>query len=129
MATVHAPLHRILLTSFADALERVPVALQKHGFGVLTSIDVQATLRAKVGANMAPYTILGACNPKLAHQALGLDPTIGVNLPCNVVVRELGENQVEVRCADPVETIGQRAALRDVAEQVRGMLAKVLADL
>lgn len=122
---------RTLSLSYAEALERVPAALKKEGFGVLTTIDVRATLKEKIGADVPPYTILGACNPKMAHRALTIDPTVGVNLPCNVVVRELSPGQVEVRAVDPVQTIASngREHLRDVATQVRDMLVRVIASL
>lgn len=128
---VQEQLVRTLETSFAQALERVPEALKTQGFGVLTTIDVKATLKTKLDVDMTPYTILGACNPKMAHQALTLDPTIGVNLPCNVVVRELAPGRVEVRAVDPVQTIAGsgRDNLRGVAEQVREMLGRALATL
>jgi uncharacterized protein (DUF302 family) len=119
---------RVLSTSHADALERVPAALKTEGFGVLTTIDVKATLKTKLNVDMPAYTILGACNPKMAHQAITIDPTIGVNLPCNVIVRELGEGRVEVRAVDPVQTIGAggRENLAAVAAQVREMLVRAL---
>jgi len=122
---------RTLDIGFAQALERVPEALKTQGFGVLTTIDVKATLKTKLDVDMSPYTILGACNPKMAHQALTLDPTIGVNLPCNVVVRELAPGKVEVRAVDPVQTIAGsgRDNLREVATQVREMLGRALATL
>jgi uncharacterized protein (DUF302 family) len=119
---------RTLSIPFAEALERVPVALKSEGFGILTSIDVKATLKAKLNEDITPYVILGACNPKMAHRALSLDPSIGVNLPCNVIVRELSSGQVEVRAVDPVQTIAAtgREHLADLARQVREMLARAL---
>lgn len=123
-----APLHRELDLSFEAALERVPEVLGKHGFGVLTTIDVSATLNKKLGVDFPRYTILGACNPKMAHQALTIDPTIGVFLPCNVIVRQVGE-RVEVRAVDPIESIGGRDQLRDAATKVRAMLADAIAAL
>jgi uncharacterized protein (DUF302 family) len=128
MTESNRPLHRTLALNFSDALERVPAALKDKGFGVLTTIDVAATLKAKLGVDVPSYTILGACNPKMAHQALTLDPTIGVFLPCNVIVRQV-EGGVEVRAVDPLESIGARESLRDVAQQVRGMLADVIASV
>ncbi len=121
------PLARVLDTTFADALERVPIALKTEGFGVLTTIDVKATLKAKLDLDMVGYTILGACNPKMAHQAITLDPTIGVNLPCNVIVRELEGGKVEVRAVDPIETIGaKKGHLEEIAGKVRAMLVQVI---
>lgn len=123
-------LFRTLDTTFEDALERVPQALKAQGFGVLTRIDVKATLKAKIGEDVPPYTILGACNPKMAHQAITLDPTIGVFLPCNVIVRQVAEGKVEVRAVDPEESIGgSRKNLMEIAGVVRGMLAKVIAEV
>jgi uncharacterized protein (DUF302 family) len=122
---------RTLSTTFADALERVPAALKKQGFGVLTTIDVKATLKAKLDADMAPYTILGACNPKMAHKALTMDPTIGVNLPCNVVVREIEPGLVEIRAVDPVQTIAStgREQFTELALQVRDLLARAIVEI
>ena len=128
MTESNRPLHRTLTLSFSEALERVPAALKDKGFGVLTTIDVAATLKAKLGIDVPSYTILGACNPKMAHQALTLDPTVGVFLPCNVIVRQV-EQGVEVRAVDPLESIGSRESLRDVARQVRGMLEDVIASV
>lgn len=88
-------------TTFPAAIERVTAALQQEGFGILTTIDVTATLRNKLGADMPPYVILGACNPSLAHQALTLEPQIGLLLPCNVVVRQTPEGEVVAAIADP----------------------------
>ena len=122
---------RTLNLSFSEAMARLPEALKAEGFGVLTTIDVQATLKAKLNVDFPAYTILGACNPKMAHQALTMDPTIGVNLPCNVVIRELGEGRVEVRAVDPVQTIANsgRGDLTEVAGKVRAMLCRVIAAI
>ena len=122
---------RVLSSTFSEAIERIPAALKTEGFGILTTIDVKATLKAKLDVDMPAYTILGACNPKMAHQALTLDPTIGVNLPCNVVVRDLVDGRVEVRAVDPIQTIaaGGREHLAGIAGQVREMLARALAAI
>ena len=129
MSSQETSLVRTLSVPFAEALERVPPALKTEGFGVLTTIDVKATMKAKLDVEFPAYTILGACNPKMAHQALTLDPTIGVNLPCNVIVRDLGGGKVEIRAVDPVQTLGGtgRPQLVGLAGQVRDMLARALA--
>ena len=121
-------LHRLLTVSFSEALERIPEALKGKGFGVLTSIDVAATLKAKIGVDFPSYTILGACNPTMAHRALSIDPTIGGFLPCNIIVRQV-QGGVEVRAVDPLESIGNRDNLKEVAKQVRGMLEEVIASV
>lgn len=89
---------------FESVLERTRAALQQHGFGVLTEIDVQATLKAKIGQDFRPYRILGACNPVMAHEALQMEPHVGAMLPCNVVVQQL-ENGVEVFSIDPAASM------------------------
>ncbi|MDY6924167.1 MAG: DUF302 domain-containing protein [Pseudomonadota bacterium] len=89
---------------FDAIVERTRAALQKHGFGVLTEIDVQATLKAKIGEDFRPYRILGACNPVMAHEALKMEPHVGVMLPCNVVVQQT-EAGVEVFAVDPAASM------------------------
>jgi uncharacterized protein (DUF302 family) len=114
--------------SFDTALARVTAELQKEGFGVLTEIDVQATLKKKLGAEMPPYRILGACNPTFAHQALTAEPSIGLLLPCNVVVRQQAGGQVVVEIMDPnavLELVG-RPEVNTVAAEVRARLQRVL---
>ncbi|WP_332640743.1 DUF302 domain-containing protein [Brevundimonas sp.] len=89
---------------FEAVLERTRAALQQHGFGVLTEIDVQATLKAKIGQDFRPYRILGACNPVMAHEALQMESHVGAMLPCNVVVQQL-EGGVEVFSIDPAASM------------------------
>jgi uncharacterized protein (DUF302 family) len=115
---------------FADAVGRVRAALQEQGFGVLTEIDVTATLRARLGEQMEDYLILGACNPPAAHQALGIDRSIGLLLPCNVVVRAITAGTL-VEALDPqfMVTRTGRPELKPVADEVRRRLARALAAL
>ena len=115
---------------YADAVDRVRAALREQGFGVLTEIDVTATLRAKLGEQIEDYIILGACNPPAAHQALGIDRSIGLLLPCNVVVRAAGDGTVVV-ALDPqvMVTLTGRPDLTPVADQVARRLTAALAEL
>ena len=117
--------------TFDTALQRVTGELQREGFGVLTEIDVQATLKKKLNADMPPYRILGACNPPLAHQALTADPHVGLLLPCNVVVREDNAGKVHVEFMDPnaVLELVNRPEITQVAGEVRQRLERVMAAL
>lgn len=101
MSYFHA---RTIPGEFDAVIERTRAALQKHGFGVLTEIDVQGTLKAKIGQDFRPYRILGACNPTMAHEALKLEPHVGAMLPCNVVVQQ-AEDGVEVFAIDPAASM------------------------
>ena len=114
-------------TTMEAAEERVRAALTEAGFGVLTEIDVQATMKKKLGEDMPGYRILGACNPKMAHQALGIEPRVGAMLPCNVILREV-QGGVEVSAIDPVASMQSidNAELARVAGQVRDLLANVV---
>lgn len=95
---------RTVQGDFDAVVERTRAALQKHGFGVLTEIDVQATLKTKIGQDFRPYRILGACNPVMAHEALKMEPHVGVMLPCNVVIQQT-EGGVEVFAVDPAASM------------------------
>jgi uncharacterized protein (DUF302 family) len=115
--------------SFDAALAAVRAALARHGFGVLTDIDVQATMKLKLGAAMDGYRILGACNPPMAHRALQIEDKIGTMLPCNVVVRE-DNGRVEIAAIDPVASMQavENPGLQAVAGEVREMLRAVVKE-
>lgn len=114
-------------TSLDAVEERVREALADAGFGVLTEIDVKATIKKKLGEDMAGYRILGACNPKMAHQALGIEPRVGAMLPCNVILREV-DGGVEISAVDPIASMQaiDNVELASVAGQVRAMLKDVV---
>ena len=116
---------------FDRAVARVSEALKREGFGVLTDIDVSATLKAKLGEDFRPYRILGACNPQLAHQALQLEDKIGTMLPCNVIVQQHADGAVEVSAVDPVASMQaiQNPGLAEVAKEVQARLKKVIEGL
>jgi uncharacterized protein (DUF302 family) len=126
----YAITRRIPNTTIAAVRDRVTAALKEEGFGVLTEIDVQSTLEAKLGIETAPYVILGACNPKLAHQALSKEPAIGLMLPCNVVLAQDGKDAV-VSAASPramFAVVGDAAArgLAPIAEDAEDRLRRAL---
>ncbi len=112
---------------FDDIISRVTEALKQEGFGVLADIDVQATLKAKLGVEQLPYRILGACNPPLAHKALQTDPNIGLLLPCNVVVREEGDDSITVAFMDPAAVLKlvQKPELEELGAEVKAKLERV----
>ena len=117
--------------AFDGVVSRVIESLKTQGFGVLTDIDVQATLKSKIGADMPRYRILGACNPSFAHEALKREDKLGVLLPCNVIVRETADRRVEVASVDPVvamERTGNRE-LEGTAREVRKRLAAVIESI
>jgi uncharacterized protein (DUF302 family) len=113
---------------FDEAIKRVTEELAKEGFGVLTEIDVKATLKKKLDIDVAPYRILGACNPQFAHQAIELEPQIGALLPCNVVVRdEKGKTRVDIMDPKAVLKLVERPEIEGIATEVRTRLERVLA--
>jgi len=122
---------KTLEISFDEAVTRVTEELKKEGFGILTDIDVKATLKKKLNVDFKNYRILGACNPPFAYQALQAEDKIGMMLPCNVIVREDEEGNVEVAAIDPIASMQaiQNPKLRDIAEQVQAKLKTVVGNL
>lgn len=124
-------INRLFLGVGMDDIDaRARKALADHGFGVLTEIDVKATMKKKLDVEMPAYRILGACNPKMAHQAIGIEPRAGAMLPCNVILREV-EGGVEVSAIDPVSSMQaiESAELTAVAGEVRDLLVKAVAAI
>ena len=120
---------KVVSGGFTATVERVIESLEAEGFGVLTDIDVKATMKKKLDVDFREYRILGACNPPLAHQALTADDKIGTMLPCNVIVQDLGGGRIEVAAIDPavsMEHVGN-PALNTIAESVSGKLRRVIA--
>ena len=122
---------KTVASSFDVAIEKVTQELQKEGFGVLTDIDVAATLKKKLNQDMPPYRILGACNPPLAHRALEAEPSIGLLLPCNVVVRQDDAGKVQVEFMDPnaVLDLVAKPEVHQLASEVRQKLERVMQAL
>ncbi len=121
----------ILPISFGEALERAEEALKQEGFGIISRIDIQDALKTKIGVDFRPYTILGACNPKLAYEALQIEDKVGTMLPCNVVVQELGPQRTEVAAIDPVASMQaiENRELTKAAREVRTRLGRVIERL
>jgi len=120
-------LRRKVELSFEDAIARTEAALKEQGFGVLTEIDVHSVLKEKIDVDFRRYKILGACNPKLAHRALSAQLEVGTLLPCNVVVYE-DDGGMVVSAVDPAQMLpGDDPALKSLADEVRGRLAKAVA--
>ena len=113
---------------FNEAVAEAEAALKEEGFGIISRIDVQETLKSKIGVDFRPYTILGACNPALAHQALQLENKVGTMLPCNVVVQALEDGGSEVAAIDPVASMQaiENPSLIEAASEVRQRLSRVI---
>jgi len=122
---------KIVDMPFDKAVAATTEVLKKHGFGVLTQIDVKETLHKKLGVDFRPYLILGACNPKLAHQALSVEDKIGTMLPCNVVVQQRGDNKVEISAVNPVASMSviDNPELSGISQQVGDLLKQVIAEI
>ena len=114
--------------SYEQAIEKVKSSLKEQGFGVLSEIDMKNTLKEKLGVDVQRYIILGACNPKFAHQALQAEDKIGVLLPCNVIVQELKDGSIEVAAMDPVTALGiiENHEMDNIAQQVKNAMSKAL---
>ncbi len=119
---------KTLPVGFDEALRRTTEALRHEGFGIITEIDVKETLKAKIGVEFRKYRILGACNPKLAHEALQLEDKIGTMLPCNVVVQDVGNNRTEIAAIDPVASMQavDNPRLMQAAARVQALLRNVV---
>jgi uncharacterized protein (DUF302 family) len=117
--------------NFDEAIDKVTAALKVEGFGVLTEIDIKATMKAKLDVDYRPYKILGACNPGFAHKALQAEARIGTMLPCNVIVRQLEDDSIEVSAVDPIASmqgVGNES-LGGIATEVQGKLKAVIDSL
>jgi uncharacterized protein (DUF302 family) len=122
---------KTLPVAFDEAVRRTTEALQREGFGIITEIDVKDTLKKKINVNFRNYRILGACNPKLAHEALQLEDKVGTMLPCNVIAQDLGDGRTEIAAIDPVASMQaiDNPRLKQAAERVQALLQKVIASL
>ncbi len=122
---------KILNVSFDEAISKVMNELKKEGFGILTEIDVKEALKKKLNVDFRKYKILGACNPPFAYQALQAEDKIGTMLPCNVIVQEHTEGNVEIAAVDPVASMQaiENPKLKNIAEQVQAKLKRVIDNL
>jgi len=122
---------KTIAVPFDQAIERVTAALRDEGFGILTEIDVQETLKKKLDVEFRPYRILGACNPPLAHAALEREPMVGTMLPCNVVVQQAESGGTEIAAVDPLASMSaiDNPALAEIATRVRDKLRSVVERL
>lgn len=121
----------ILPLRFDEAIRQTTDALKSEGFGIITEIDVKKTLKEKLGADFRNYHILGACNPKLAYEALQLEDKVGTMLPCNVVINEVAQDRTEIAAIDPVASMQaiDNPSLKQSAERVRALLQNVINGL
>ena len=117
--------------SFEDAIARVTEELKKEGFGILTEIDMAGTMKKKLDVDLRPYKILGACNPPFAYKALQAESHIGIYLPCNVIVQDVGDGKTEVAAVDPLVAMSQveNPALEPVAKEIQAKLQRVIENL
>jgi len=124
-------IEKITEYGFDEAIEKVTEELKKEGFGVLTEIDVQATLKKKLDVDFKKYQILGACNPPFAHKALRAENKIGAMLPCNVIVQELDDGKTEVAAVDPMASMlaVENDKLGEIANEIRAKLEKVIENV
>ncbi len=122
---------KIVSVPFDEPIEQVTEALKKNGSGILSTIDVKTTLMNKIDVDFRPYTILGACNPQFAYQALQAEDKVGTMLPCNVVVQQTDDGRVEVSAVDPVASMQaiENPALGDIAQEVQGLVKATIDNL
>jgi uncharacterized protein (DUF302 family) len=122
---------KVVKGSFEEVQERVAASLNNGGFGILTEIDVKTTLKNKLGVDFRKYKILGACNPPFAFKALQAEDKIGIMLPCNVILQEIGEDEIEVAAVDPVASMKaiENPALHDIAIQIQEKLSNIINSL
>ncbi len=122
---------KTLNMNFDDAVKHTAEVLKQEGFGIITEIDVKETFKQKIGVDFRNYRILGACNPKLAHEAIEIEDKVGTMLPCNVVVQDIGGGKIEVAAIDPVASMQaiDNPKLREAATVVQGKLKKVVEAL
>lgn len=122
---------KVLDTEFQTALDRTVAGLKTKGFGIITEIDLKATFHNKLGKEIRPYRILGACNPNYAYEAIQVENKVATMLPCNVVVQELEDGKIEVAAINPVESMAaiRNTKLKDLAGNVEGLLKEVIEGL
>jgi uncharacterized protein (DUF302 family) len=122
---------KVLDTDFQTAIDRTVAGLKTKGFGIITEIDLKTTFQNKLGKEIRPYRILGACNPNYAYEAIQVENKVATMLPCNVIVQELEDGKIEVAAINPVESMAaiRNAKLKDLAGNVEGMLKEVIENL